>query len=291
MIIVGAGAWDNQKLGHTSNELVSLVNETIHHLHTAIPSSVQIFWKTAGWGSWFDWGYKEPNVENQCNNYQIYLVNKVAKDVIQSVNADNLKLLDWSREILPYSFDRESFPGMKAEDYLSGNPDNNPWHVGVAGRMLLLQMLAWEVNQQKALFPDVSLVNATAPSDDNRYYSDSTNRTTILYANLTSASDPYSYKLPSTTRREDTIFPPEEHWKKVGNIGTIQSMDETVVDLVVGRDHHSSSYLQKFPEERISQGQQLLSLFVVFLSVAVILARMIHHEDHRIRRSRPILHV
>jgi hypothetical protein len=74
----------------------------------------------------------------------MHYANQVARETIDSINASNLILLDWSKEILPYSFSERKPTNMIAE-----NNDNTPWHVGPKARALLLQMLASEIIQQK----------------------------------------------------------------------------------------------------------------------------------------------
>jgi hypothetical protein len=68
----------------------------------------------------------------------------VARETIDSINASNLILLDWSKEIFPYSFSERIPTNMMAE-----NRDISPWHVGPKGRALLLQMLGSEIIQQQ----------------------------------------------------------------------------------------------------------------------------------------------
>lgn len=143
LIMAGIGAWENEYRSFNPKEWEQKVNSTIHHLYNTVPKSVPIFWKTSSWG-WY-WNWKELKRTQKMgnpkdgNNYLVYLANQVAKDVIESINASNLILLDWSKEILPYSFDERITTNMMAEDH-----NISAWHVGPKGRGLLLQMLASE---------------------------------------------------------------------------------------------------------------------------------------------------
>jgi hypothetical protein len=143
--IAGTGPWD-QENNWSPNDYKKMVNESIHHLYNSVPNSVLIYWKTSPWGWSYDWILLEPNQTSRIkgNNYLTYYANQVARETIDSINASNLILLDWSKEILPYSFSERVPINMMAE-----NNDLSPWHVGPKGRALLLQMLASEMIQQK----------------------------------------------------------------------------------------------------------------------------------------------
>jgi hypothetical protein len=147
VLIAASGPWD-QKQNWTSDDWKKMVNESIHHLYNSVPNSVLIYryWQTGSWGWNADWIVLEPNHTSttEPNNYLMHYSNQVARETIDSINASNLILLDWSKEILPYSFSERVSTNMMAE-----NNDHSSWHVGPKGRALLLQMLAWEIIQQK----------------------------------------------------------------------------------------------------------------------------------------------
>lgn len=248
IIIAGVGAWDNQKVGHSSNELVSLVNESIYHLHREVPSSVLLFWKTCGWAKGFHWNYQEPDVKNYGSNYQVYLANKVAKEAIESINADNFKLLDWSREILPYSFETRISSGMQAEDTLSGRKDGVPWHMGVKARMLLLQMLAWEVSQREALV----LVPISSSTDN-----------TVPDGPTQPSASSYGLEMPFGGGEEISL--------DVGNGAPNSTPGENELLVFVGGVNASSNSREIPSGENFMGGLSVLFLAFGFFSFAVIL--------------------
>jgi hypothetical protein len=145
VLIASCGPWD-QKRDYSPNDWKKVVIESIHGLYNSVPNSVLIYWKTSPWGWHSAWNFLEPNQTSgkKTSNYLVYYANEVARETIDSINASNLILLDWSKEILPYSFSERVPTNMKAE----GN-DGSEWHVGPKGRALLLQMLASEIIQQK----------------------------------------------------------------------------------------------------------------------------------------------
>jgi hypothetical protein len=151
ILIAGNGPWDNQIGDFSPNEWKKMMNETIHHLYNSVPNSVLIFWKTNPWGAYFKWNFSKPNRKTSGksgSNYLVYYANQAAKEIIDSINASNLILLDWSKEIFPYSFSERLPTNMMAE-----NNDQNAWHVGPKGRGLLLQMLASEIHQHGGVKP------------------------------------------------------------------------------------------------------------------------------------------
>jgi hypothetical protein len=145
VLIAGNGPWDLKSNG-SPNDWAKMVNASIHHLYNSVPNTVLIYWKTSPWGWPYGFTLLEPNQTSgkEGNNYLMYYANQVARETIDSINASNLTFLDWSKEILPYSFSERIPTNMMAE-----NNDHSSWHVGPKGRALLLQMLASEIIQQK----------------------------------------------------------------------------------------------------------------------------------------------
>lgn len=146
ILIGGSGPWDNQNANYSPLQWKEMTNETIHHIYNSVPSSVLIFWKTSPWGYPFGWNYLKATKTtsgHQGSNYLVYCGNQAAKATIESINASNLVLLDWSKEIFPYSFSEKRVTNMMPD-----NDDQNGWHVGPKGRGLLLQMLASEIQRR-----------------------------------------------------------------------------------------------------------------------------------------------
>eukprot|EP00980_Cylindrotheca_fusiformis_P005510 scaffold1170_cov122-Cylindrotheca_fusiformis.AAC.18 len=154
VVVAGVEAWDNSMNNWTPREWKAMVNDTIHHLYNTVPNSVPIYWKTSPWG-WF-WTWEKLDEDSKMekytggNNYFVYLSNTVAKEEVKKINASNFMILDWSKEILPYSFGERINTNMMTADHFT-----NAVHLGPKGRTLLLQMLAselvqWEPNKLRS---------------------------------------------------------------------------------------------------------------------------------------------
>lgn len=153
MLVVNFGAWDAERGSYSPREWKRVMSRTIHQLyHSTKKLRIPVFWKTSPWGWRFDWNYIGKNAKHnqrRRSNYIIYHANQLAIQVIDDLskkNKDcNLMVLDWSREILPYSFGEErSTTNMMSEDH-----ETNAWHVSPKGRGLLLQILAFRFQQWK----------------------------------------------------------------------------------------------------------------------------------------------
>eukprot|EP00980_Cylindrotheca_fusiformis_P005509 scaffold1170_cov122-Cylindrotheca_fusiformis.AAC.17 len=149
IVIANFGAWDAERGSYSPREWKVVMNKTLHHLYTSVPKSVPIYWKTSPWGWRFEWNFLQPNAKpntRRRSNYAIYFTNRLARDWIEnSSNAiNNMHLIDWSKEMLPYSFSERKHVHMEAEDH-----ETNAWHVGPKGRGLLIQMLADEIHKQR----------------------------------------------------------------------------------------------------------------------------------------------
>eukprot|EP00980_Cylindrotheca_fusiformis_P005512 scaffold1170_cov122-Cylindrotheca_fusiformis.AAC.20 len=146
VVVAGVEAWDNENRHWTPRQWKAMVNDTIHHLYNTVPKSVPIYWKTSPWGWYWKWEELDEDAKmedpKEGNNYFVYLSNTVAKEEVKKINASNLMILDWSKEILPYSFGERINTNMMTADHLI-----SACHVGPKGRTLLLQMLASELVQ------------------------------------------------------------------------------------------------------------------------------------------------
>ncbi|KAL3928260.1 MAG: hypothetical protein SGBAC_012728, partial [Bacillariaceae sp.] len=145
-VIVGAtGAWNYRGTPkyYTPKETREYIQQVISHLDKEIPDDVLFIWKT-GVFAWFgDWNELEDNetFENpKGNNWLVHYANQIAKESILALNSTRRVVLDFAAEIAPYSWEHRRTSNNMAEfrDYV-------PWHLGPKARVLIVQMLAWEV--------------------------------------------------------------------------------------------------------------------------------------------------
>lgn len=145
IIVASTGPW-NQKAGPKSpKETREHIRRVITHLYNEIPDDVVLIWKTGVWswhGDWIELKDNETIAVSKLvgNNYLVHYANQVAKETILAINSTRLLLLDFAREICPYSWEYRLPTNMAAED-----EDRVTWHYGAKARLLLAQMVGWEV--------------------------------------------------------------------------------------------------------------------------------------------------
>mmetsp|Transcript_15215 Transcript_15215/g.37352 ORF Transcript_15215/g.37352 Transcript_15215/m.37352 type:complete len:485 (-) Transcript_15215:477-1931(-) len=149
-VIVAANGPQNHIQLYSPKQTRENIRKVIHHLHREIPEDVLLVWKTSVWSWYGEWDDLEDN-ETATTKGNIFLVqyaNKVAKETILALNSTSRIVLDFSREICPYSWEERQPTNMKAE-----SNDWNPWHMGAKARLLVGQMLTWEVARYRNSTP------------------------------------------------------------------------------------------------------------------------------------------